>query len=817
MSTAHGAGCVCCAGLTPQTPLTVTNRPGMAVIASGIGSHADFRASLLARLAASPHPALRQLTTRRDDDFAIALCDAWATIADVLMFYQERIATESYLRTATERRSVAELARLIDYALRPGVAASTHLAFTLETAAAAPEQADIATGTRVMSVPAQGEKPQTFETVAPLVARGAWNSFRAVTKKPGAVETGATCIALVGAALGVRVGDRLLFVGAGRRAEASSADWQTRTVADIVTDRQADRTTVAWQAPLPVLGAPVEVHLLRQRAPLFGHNAPDPRNLAATTLRNFANDIGGTETSPADWKFEGDGFAYLDGAAPGLLPGGFGLLHNGAGQLRLFDVSATLAVTRRAYALTAPATRLSLTPAAELSHFHGALLRGTTVWFDSERVRPADVPVTEPLAGDRIDVPLHVELPAGRVLLIAGIDAVTLEEAGEVVTLLRADNGIGATTLILASELKRHYIAGSAIIYGNVAPATHGETVHETLGSGNGSVPYQRVALRQAPLTYVPARTATGAAASLELRVNDMLWREARSLYGAAPDDRVYVLRHGEAGTHVQFGDGVNGERPPSGQENITATYRKGTGSEGMMAAAQLSQLITRPLGVKAVVNPLPAAGAEPPESVAAARANCTLTVHTLDRIVSLQDYEDHARAFAGIAKAAASWFWNGRRCGVFLTVAGHDGATIDIAAATRADLIATLRAAGDPHVPVDVRSYTAGRFGARIAVATRADVERDSVIGDVRAALLAHFGFASRRFGQPVTLDEVLAAAQAVDGVVAAHVTRLGRGNGSIVQPRITAEPAVTHGAAPFGAELLTLDPARLELTELA
>ena len=60
---------------------------------------------------------LRSLTTREESDPSIALLDGWATVADVLGFYQERIANnEGYLRTATERRSVLELARLVGYA-----------------------------------------------------------------------------------------------------------------------------------------------------------------------------------------------------------------------------------------------------------------------------------------------------------------------------------------------------------------------------------------------------------------------------------------------------------------------------------------------------------------------------------------------------------------------------------------------------------------------------------------------------------------------------------------------------------------------------
>src|SRR5262249_18275014 len=57
-----------------------------------------------------------------------------------------------------------------------------------------------------------------------------------------------------------------------------------------------------------------------------------------------------------------------------------------------------------------------------------------------------------------------------------------------------------------------------------------------------------------------------------------------------------------------------------------------------------------------------------------AARDNAPLQVRTLDRVVSLLDYEDFARAYAGIAKALATWSWDGQRRGVFLTVAGPEG-----------------------------------------------------------------------------------------------------------------------------------------------
>src|SRR3712207_4698584 len=126
---------------------------------------------MLARLSSSREGALRAFRTRDDEDFTIALLDAWATVADLVTFYQERIANESYLRTATERRSVLELARTIGYELSPGVAAGVLLAFTVEDAAGTSGTAAVAAGTRVNSLPGPGELPQVFETVEPLDAR----------------------------------------------------------------------------------------------------------------------------------------------------------------------------------------------------------------------------------------------------------------------------------------------------------------------------------------------------------------------------------------------------------------------------------------------------------------------------------------------------------------------------------------------------------------------------------------------------------------------------------------------------------------------
>ena len=181
--------CGCCQGIAKSTPTSpwpsTANRPGLDALSYRVGTHATFLQTMVARLtdhcmeitlseldqAGQPMTAkirpLQGLTTREGDDPAIAMLDAWATVGDVLTFYQERIANEGYLRTATERRSILELARLVGYTLRPGVAASVYLAFTLDEG----YQVEIPAGTRAQSLPAPGELPQPFETAEPLQAR----------------------------------------------------------------------------------------------------------------------------------------------------------------------------------------------------------------------------------------------------------------------------------------------------------------------------------------------------------------------------------------------------------------------------------------------------------------------------------------------------------------------------------------------------------------------------------------------------------------------------------------------------------------------
>jgi hypothetical protein len=168
---------------------------------------------------------LTKLKTRDTGDFSIALMDCWATVGDVLTFYQERIANEGFLRTALERRSVLELARLVGYVLRPGVAASTYLAYSLDKPISIPALIDvnavstappdppvtIPAGSKAQSVPGPGELPQTFETSNDLIARASWNNLQVRLSRPQKITENTRTIFFKGSP-NLKPGDPLLLL-----------------------------------------------------------------------------------------------------------------------------------------------------------------------------------------------------------------------------------------------------------------------------------------------------------------------------------------------------------------------------------------------------------------------------------------------------------------------------------------------------------------------------------------------------------------------------------------------------------------------------
>lgn len=247
------------------------NRPGLSSLNYRVGDYGAFRNYLLAQLSR----LLPSLKTRDSDDPAIALLDSWAVVADVLTFYQERIINEAYLRTATERQSMIELARLIGYELKPGVSASTHLAFTIEDKPGGLPQVTIPRGTQVMSIPGEGELPQMFETREDLLAAPVWNALKPRLAKPQEITRTTRKLYLQGATPQLAAGDWLLLTGTVDQREQTFLLRLKTVEPDLVSSI----TTITWDYDLQQLEADTslrnpQVFAFRQQAGLFGNHAP---------------------------------------------------------------------------------------------------------------------------------------------------------------------------------------------------------------------------------------------------------------------------------------------------------------------------------------------------------------------------------------------------------------------------------------------------------------------------------------------------------------------------------------------------------------
>jgi hypothetical protein len=890
------SSCGGCAGISAEAPHRVDNRPGLPAVDARIATYVSLRRTQLALLSSASFGKLSELRTRETDDFSIALIDAWSVVGDILTFYSERLTSEMLIATAEEPLSLRELARLVGYRPRPGVAASATLAFAMSDAPGSPTRITIDAGAKVMSTPGQDEKPVTYETTDAIEARPAWNAIRPLLTRVHPLPATANLLLFAGVATGLKPGDAVWFTADGgesvfavvRRVRPRSADKTRDAAAEDVTEVAIERVN-GEPSPVPAVvpstaGAAVAVdpiaaevygqtlsdgevarHLaernlsedalfapyraipaptrnvlvFRKRAAIFGHNAPKLATLPEALIGQvvtYTVDAGvvkatGVKDGPFKSKTESTWAdagsltllhdsatnVYLDTTYDGINAGGFVVLRDGL-TWSLYQVIGVTELTKNEFTISAKCTRVALNTNGGFSSFK---IRTTSVYGESDLLPLARMPIAD-VVSDGTFALLALDgwypgLKAGQQVLLSGARVGgSVDAAAEARTIDAVEHVFaadGGTRVSLSLALTSEYYRRSVRINANVAEATHGESVFEVLGSGDSRIPFQTFKTRQTPQTHVTAPVPGGAQPTLEVRVNDILWTEVPYFLDHGPDEHIYVTRvDGEGFTILAFGDGVTGARLPTGVDNVRARYRKGLGLIGRVRAHQLNQPMTRPLGLTGVDNPLPAEGGGDPEGGDAIRGSVPLTVRTLDRTVSLLDYEDYARAYAGVAKALAIPLWDGVNEVVFVTVAGEGGAPIPNPGEVHGALVQSMTSAGDPYTRFDVGNFVPVFFRLGVAVKVAPDRIAADVLAAVEAALRGVFSFTRRGFAQPVFASEVLATIHTVPGVIAARITELHRAGGSGNLTRLPADPPLqlTDGSL-RGAELLTIDPGPL------
>ncbi|WP_229070791.1 baseplate J/gp47 family protein [Actinoplanes sp. DH11] len=459
-------------------------------------------------------------------------------------------------------------------------------------------------------------------------------------------------------------------------------------------------------------------------------------------------------------------------------------------------------------------------------------VRVTAVHAQSEALALAEVPVGADVSGDTITLdgfypglrPLRRLLLTGERTDVATRDGSLTSVPGSELVMIttvehRSDDaveGVVAATLgalhtritVTAPGLAFSYRPQTVRLFGNVAHATHGESRAEVLGSGDAGRALQTFALKQGPLTHISAATGAGERSTLQVRVEDLVWQQARHAADIGPGERSYVAGADDAGRIlVTFGLGA---RLPTGADNVHARYRTGLGRAGNVRAGQISVLASRPAGVSAVTNPLVTTGGVDPDGADAVRRRAPVGLAALERLVSVTDFEDFARAFAGIGKASVSRPDPARHDYV-LTVAAADDAPLSAGSQLILDLRAALLRFAEMRPGPDDSLITVGppqaslvvrvRTALLLVVRARIRLERDFVWEPVRARLAeaaeAAFGFAAAEIGVVPRAGAVMATLQGVRGVALVDLRTFGViGTGAPGLPDSPQQVAATAAA---------------------
>lgn len=883
--------CGCCEGMEIITPQEIFNRPGLSQIKYRIGTHASFLESMTARLTGyylekpdtdgkkqKIYP-LGKLTTRDKFDASLALLDAWSNVADIMTFYQERIANEGYLRTATERRSILELSRLVGYQPRPGVSSSVYLAYSVDQNFK--EETILSIGSRAQSIPGPDELPQSFETSEELKARAQWNNLKPRVSRPQTLESikfidreasvRAPRVYLKGLDTNLKLNDPLLIGlngstpefyrvqelqldssanrtlviltgGSSESPSGSNSVNNSNLLNDLVLPPSTQpKNTLALKRTLagqfknkaspsyssvasftPKLkrtlktaaanailtdSNDVKVYAFRIAAPLFGHNAskePAYDTKTGQLLRQSQ-----WFTWNVDTNIESGNTLYLDRQYPKVQNDTFIAVERKDAYPVVYKTTAVETISRNEYGISGELTKVTLNQNwwdvnVEPSQNDFSDIQNTKVYAEPEELELAEEPIDKPVCGGEDDLieldGFYDGLESGRWVIvsgerqIAGTSGVRFSELAMLSEVtqdvinndvnkysatssssIRSDEKLH-TFVKLAEKLAYCFKRDSIVIHGNVVKATNGESRHEILGSGDAAKAFQSFELKQFPLTYVSATNPSGINSSLKVFVNNIEWHEANSLFELEANNRNFVTKtDNENKTKITFGNGEKGARLSTGAENVRAIYRSGIGKAGNVNAEQISMLSTKPLGVKEVINPLPASGGANRETRDQARKNAPLAIKALDRLVSVQDYQDFSRVYAGIGKAQAVEISDGRQQLVHVTIAGAEDIPID----ESSDLFRNLRTAlndfGDPQQAVQLAVRELMFITIEASVAIQPDYQWDSVEPKLRKQLLEAFSFERREIGQSVVLSEVIKVMQSVRGVAYIDVNAFG------------------------------------------
>ncbi len=271
-------------------------------------------------------------------------------------------------------------------------------------------------------------------------------------------------------------------------------------------------------------------------------------------------------------------------------------------------------------------------------------------------------------------------------------------------------------------------------------------------------------------------------------------WNPEQDLLGSAESDRVFVVEVESDGiARLRFATPLdpgatsgqtNGLVPDSGTQFV-ANYRIGNGTAGNVGAESLVYLAAADARIQSCTNPLPASGGTDPETNdqirrRAPQAFLSQEPSTLQRSVTMADYEAVAEANSQVDQAVASLRWTGSWYSIFLAVEPKGGG--DLSSTLQKSLKQTVeryRFAGQD-LKLESPQYVSLQIELQVCVDPsyfQSQVEQsllqilgNQILPNGQKGLFYPDNFT---FGQTVYLSPVYAAARSVPGVVSVTATQ--------------------------------------------
>ncbi len=639
----------------PVFPPALQIMAGLDAIPRQRAGFSGFRDAMLMNLRRKM--PLKYWKAREGNDPGIMLLEMWAYICDCLSFYDEVIANELYTGTARQRSSLVMLAARVGYRPRPAVASLVKLAGFAEGS----QLVKIPAGTSFRSGAFDGNPPQVFETTRDILIHPFTNKWEIEPPVDPFLSREDPPELLINPEVPLKPEMILLLVDSGD--DAGTQVTEVSKVTPYITSDKKVLSRLAFRNPLKLARSTPVANLTL----LLPGQTAQVKRIEISSSRDRLNTL------------------VLDKLYPGISSGDHILVSRGK-EFNWFSITDTGVDDIKA-------TRDVTVKIDNHSYFvPGSTVEATKITVDRKVMKASasenkriEIAITGSVAGEFV---VHFGMRrVGRVVneparLLYSTGTIPLQGKEEKPPenfnpgqfLIRDGNDVGyAAKGTLEYENRKiilnqeegwdHPLAFPAEVCGNCLDAVRGESVYkEVLGSGDASLVNQTFRLRKKPLTYLFSSGSDDdmmVKSMLEVRVGGILWSEVPGFFNTSGSDRVYIVRQDdESESTITFGDGIRGQRLPSGISNVVASYRFGAGKP-VPPAHSLTQVATPVKGLKSVLNPVAPCGGEDRETSAEIRSALPKAAMLLNRIISIKDAEAAVVSVPGVRSICVDWEWS--------------------------------------------------------------------------------------------------------------------------------------------------------------